>query len=143
MSSSSSFLPSSADVDAVSAAVLLVRDVAGQYRPAHAEEVLKQARWMLAQRLRRGATLSSPQVLKDFLSVELGTLEHEVFCVLFLDVQHRVITLKPMFRGAVTQTSAYLREVVKEVLRANAAAAQPSLGFDGAESRRRVTDPGR
>jgi DNA repair protein RadC len=94
----------------------------GQYRPARAEEVLSQARRVLSQRVRRGATMSSPQAVKDDLRVEVGALEHEVFSVLFLDAQHRIIALKQMFRGTVTQTSVYPREVVKEALGLNAAA---------------------
>ena len=101
---------------------LLVRDVDGQYRPAIPEEVLCHARRVLARRVRRGATMSSPQAVKDHLRLELGALEHEVFCVLFLDAQHRIIALRPMFRGTVTQTSVYPREVVKEALALNAAA---------------------
>ncbi|MEY4749850.1 MAG: hypothetical protein RIQ60_2064 [Pseudomonadota bacterium] len=107
---------------AVAADALLVRDVDGQYRPARAEEVLSQARRVLSQRVRRGATMSSPQAVKDHLRLEIGALEHEVFCVLFLDAQHRIIVLKQMFRGTVTQTSVYPREVVKEALAQNAAA---------------------
>ncbi|MBN8478010.1 MAG: DNA repair protein RadC [Burkholderiales bacterium] len=102
---------------------LLVRDVDGQYRPAHADEVLCHARRLLANRVRRGATMSSPEAVKDHLRLELGVLVHEVFCVLFLDAQHRIIALKQMFRGAVSQTSVYPREVVKEALSVNAAAA--------------------
>lgn len=60
--------------------------------------------------------------MKDYLRVEIGVLEREVFCVLFLDVQHRIIALKQMFRGSVTQTSVYPREVVKEALAVDAAA---------------------
>ena len=101
---------------------LLVRDVDGQYRPAHADEVLCHARRLLANRVRRGATMSSPEAVKDHLRLELGVLEHEVFCVLFLDAQHRIIALKQMFRGTVSQTSVYPREVVKEALSVNAAA---------------------
>jgi DNA repair protein RadC len=101
---------------------LLVREVDGQYRPARAEEVLSQARCVLSQRVRRSATMSSPQAAKDHLLLEIGVLEHKVFCVLFLDAQHRIIELKRMFRGTVTQTSVYPREVVKEPLPVNAAA---------------------
>ena len=104
------------------AAALLVRDVDGQYRPAHADEVLQQARRVLSQRVRRGATMSSPQVVKDYLRVQIGVLEHEVFTVIFLDAQHRLIGLKEMFRGTVTQTSVYPREVVKAALACNSAA---------------------
>jgi len=113
---------SSSSVAAVASAALLVREVDGQYRPARAEEVLQQARRVLSHRVRRGATMSSPQAVKDYLQVQIGVLEHEVFCVLFLDAQHRIIALKQMFRGTVTQTSVYPREVVKESLALNAAA---------------------
>jgi DNA repair protein RadC len=84
--------------------------------------VLQQARRVLSQRVRRGATMSSPQAVKDYLRVQIGGLEHEVFTVIFLDAQHRLIALKEMFRGTVAQTSVYPREVVKEVLGCNAAA---------------------
>ena len=114
---------STPSISSVGAAdTLLVRDVDGQYRPAHADEVLCHARRLLANRVRRGATMSSPEAVKDHLRLELGVLEHEVFCVLFLDAQHRIIALKQLFRGTVSQTSVYPREVVKEALSVNAAA---------------------
>ncbi|MCW5660082.1 MAG: DNA repair protein RadC [Burkholderiaceae bacterium] len=109
-------------VDAAASDVLLVRDVDGQYRPASADEVLQQARRVLSRRVRRGSTMSSPQAVKDYLRLQIGVLEHEVFMVIFLDAQHRLIALKEMFRGTVTQTSVYPREVVKEALAVNAAA---------------------
>lgn len=115
-------LPSLSSVDAIASAALLVRDVDGQYRPASAGEVLLQARRLLSQRVRRGATMSSPEAVKDYLRLQIGVLEHEVFCVVLLDAQHRLIALKEMFRGTVSQTSVYPREVVKESLALNAAA---------------------
>jgi DNA repair protein RadC len=66
--------------------------------------------------------LSSPQVVRDFLRVKLGALEHEVFAVLMLDVQNRLIEYLELFRGTVSQASVYPREVVKESLARNAAA---------------------
>ena len=110
-------------VEFVRADALLVRDAEGHYRAACAEEVLQGARLVLSHRVRRGATMSSPQTVKDYLRVHLGTLEHEVFCVLFLDAQHRIIEFRQMFRGTVSQTSVYPREVVKVALALNAAAA--------------------
>ena len=107
---------------AQSSNALLVRDVDGQYRVASADEVIAQSWGVLADRVRPGVTLSSPQAVKDYLRLEIGLLEHEVFCVVFLDAQHRVIELRQMFRGTVTQTSVYPREVVKEALQLNAAA---------------------
>ena len=126
-------MSSSSTSSVVAVDALLVRDVNGQYRPARAEEVFSQARRVLSQRVRRGATMSSPQAVKDYLRVEMGALEHEVFCVLFLDAQHRIIALKQMFRGTVTQTSVYPREVVKEALAMNSAvnAGQEPRLFDG------------
>jgi DNA repair protein RadC len=120
--------------------VLLVQEADGQYRPAQAEEVLSHAKRVLSQRVRRGASMSSPQAVKDYLRLEIGGLEHEVFCVLFLDAQHKVIVLKQMFRGTVTQTSVYPREVVKEALAANAAAV--ILAHSVARHRMRLMCPG-
>jgi len=111
---------SSSDVPEVS--VLMVRDVAGVYRPAHVGEVLEVAQQMLLEQIRGRQVLSSPQVLRDFLRVRLGGLEHEVFAVLMLDTQHRLIEYVELFRGTVSQTSVYPREVIKEALARNAAA---------------------
>jgi DNA repair protein RadC len=114
-------MSSSFDASAVRAA-LLVCDADGHYRPASEEEVVREARRVLSQRVRRGTTMSSPATVKDHLRMQLGMLEHEVFCVLFLDAQHRVIELRQMFRGTVSQTSVYPREIVKEALALNSAA---------------------
>lgn len=101
---------------------LLVRDVTGDYRPANADEVLQAAQRVLAGQMRDCEALTSPQVVRDFLRVKLGALEHEVFAVIHLDAQHRVIDYVEMFRGTVSQTSVYPREVVKEALAKNSAA---------------------
>ncbi len=101
---------------------LLVRDVTGDYRPANADEVLQAARRVLAGQMRGSEALTSPQVVRDFLRVKLGALEHEVFAVIHLDAQNRVIDYVEMFRGTVSQTSVYPREVVKEALARNSAA---------------------
>jgi DNA repair protein RadC len=106
----------------INSSVLLVRDVAGSYRPAQADEVLQAAQRLLWQQLRGREVLSSPQVVRDFLRVRLGGLEHEVFAVLMLDAQHALIDYVELFRGTVSQTSVYPREVVKESLARNAAA---------------------
>jgi len=101
---------------------LLVRDVAGEYRPANADEVLKAAQRLLGAQLRGREVLTSPQVVREFLRVKLGGLEHEVFAVLMLDAQNRLIEYVELFRGTVSQASVYPREVVKESLARNAAA---------------------
>ncbi|RZZ87778.1 RadC family protein [Pseudoxanthomonas winnipegensis] len=101
---------------------LLVRDVAGEYCSVAPAEVLQAALRVLAGQLRGTELLSSPQAVRDFLRIKLGTLEHEVFAVIHLDAQHRVIEYVEMFRGTVSQTSVYPREIVKEALARNSAA---------------------
>jgi DNA repair protein RadC len=114
--SSLSSLESSAAVS------LMVRDVAGSYRPADADEVLMAAQQLLARQVRGGAALSSPSAVRDFLRARLGALPHEVFAVLHLDAQHHVLDYVELFRGTVAQTSVYPREVVKDALARNSAA---------------------
>ncbi|MEO7337297.1 MAG: DNA repair protein RadC [Caldimonas sp.] len=104
------------------ASTLMVRDVAGAYRPAGVTEVLRAAQRMLSEQILGREVLTSPQGVRDFLRVRLGGLEHEVFAVLMLDAQHRLIEYVELFRGTVSQTSVYPREVVKEALSRNAAA---------------------
>lgn len=110
------------DLFSFDSSVLLVRDVAGDCRPADAGEVLQAAQRLLKQQLRGREVLSSPQAVRDFLRVKLGPLEHEVFAVLMLDAQNRLIEYVELFRGTVSQASVYPREVVKESLARNAAA---------------------
>jgi DNA repair protein RadC len=66
--------------------------------------------------------MDSPDDVKAFLRLKLAGLDHEVFGVMFLDAQHRVIVFEEMFRGTLTQTSVYPREIVKAALMHNAAA---------------------
>lgn len=83
---------------------------------------LELARRALRERLDRGNALSSPQAVRDFLRLKLQGLPHEVFVGVFLDAQNRVLAVEEMFRGTLTQTSVYPREVVKRALHYNAAA---------------------
>ena len=78
-------------------------------------------RW-LDEELRRDCTLNSPGSVRDHLRLIFVGQEYESFVVLFLDAQNRLIASKEMFRGTLTQTSVYPREIVKESLRCNAAA---------------------
>ncbi len=103
-------------------ALLLVRDVAGEYRLAEADEVLQAAQRVLAGRVRGSDVLSSPAMVKHFLRVRLGNLPHEIFAVVHLDSQNRVLDYVEMFRGTVSQTSVYPREVVKDALSRNSSA---------------------
>lgn len=101
---------------------LLVRESDGVYRHAEPAEVLRAAQRFLANQVRGTEIMSSPAVVKDFLRVRLAALPHEVFAVVHLDAQNRVIDYAEMFRGTVTQTSVYPREIVREAMQRNSAA---------------------
>ena len=76
----------------------------------------------MAEDLKGRDCLTSPGAVRDLLRHKLAGLPHEVFVCIQLDAQHRVIAIEELFRGTLTQTSVYPREVVKAALRANAAA---------------------
>jgi DNA repair protein RadC len=94
----------------------------GPAKRAEVGAVLELARRSLGQQLRQGPVFDSPERVKDYLRLAIGALGHEVFAVLFLDTQHRLIEYRELFRGTLTQTSVYPREVVKHALAAQAAA---------------------
>jgi len=87
------------------------------------ESIINHALEILESRMHKAeAYMNSPASVKDFLRLKLAELGHEVFIVLFLDAQHGVIQVEEMFRGTLTQTSVYPREVVKRALSLNCAA---------------------
>ncbi len=78
---------------------------------------------ILATRLRvPGVAMDSPATVKNFLALKLADLEHEVFSVVWLDSQNRVLEYQELFRGTLSQTSVYPREIVKAGLSLNAGA---------------------
>jgi DNA repair protein RadC len=94
----------------------------GPAKRAQFQAALELARRSIGERLSAGAALTSPGGVRDYLKLTLGGREHEVFVCIFLDAQHRVVKSEELFRGTLTQTSVYPREVVKAALAANAAA---------------------
>lgn len=86
------------------------------------DAVIARALSILQRRMSTAVIMNSPQIVKDYLQVQASKSPgYEVFGVLFLDAQHRMVEFVEMFRGTLTQTSVYPREVVKEALRLNAA----------------------
>lgn len=77
----------------------------------------------LNEDMRQRCALTAPGAVRDFLRIHFAGQEHESFVALFLDAQNRLIAAEELFRGTLTQTSVYPREVVKAALRANAGAA--------------------
>jgi DNA repair protein RadC len=94
----------------------------GPAKRAEIAAVLEIARRTLAQQLAERPVLSEPQAARQFLQLKLGHLGHEVFAVLFLDAQLRLIQLEEMFRGTLTATAVYPREVAKRALELGASA---------------------
>src|SRR5436190_129760 len=94
----------------------------GAAKSAQLGAAVELARRSLHEDLRSGAALTSPGGVRDYLRLTLAAREHEVFVCIWLDAQHRVLEVREMFRGTLTQTSVYPREIVKAALAANAAA---------------------
>lgn len=92
----------------------------GPAKYAQLQAVLEMARRALAEEMRVGDALSSPLAVRDYLRLKLSGLGHEVFLAVFLDAQNRVLEVEELFRGTLTQTSVYPREVVKRALFHNA-----------------------
>ena len=86
---------------------------------AAARELVKR---VLKEELKSRSVLSGPDAVRDYIRLLLIGKEYEVFAVLYLDAQNRVIEAEELFRGTLTQTSVYPREVVKRALHFNAAA---------------------
>ncbi len=97
-------------------------DGLGTAKAAQLAAVIELARRSLREELKAGSLLTTPGAVRDYLRLALAARDHEVFVVLFLDSQHRVLSNAELFRGTLTQTSVYPREVVKAALAANAAA---------------------
>ncbi|OWW22046.1 RadC family protein [Noviherbaspirillum denitrificans] len=94
----------------------------GTAKYAQLQAVMELARRSITEELKTGEALCSPQAVKQYLQLLLARRHYESFVVLFLDVKNRLIIAEELFRGTLTQTSVYPREVVKAALAHNAAA---------------------
>ena len=94
----------------------------GLAKYAQLQAVMELSRRALRETLSERPLFDAPQVVRDWLRLRLGHLPHETFCVMLLDARHCLIEAVDLFRGTLTQTSVYPREVVKLALAHNAAA---------------------
>jgi DNA repair protein RadC len=106
-----------ADLEAVCAVAGM-----GEAKYVMLQAVMEMARRALREAMERTDVLSSPEAVKGYLRLKLQNLSREVFVVIFVDAQNRVLALEELFAGTLTQTSVYPREVVKQALAHNAAA---------------------
>ncbi len=94
----------------------------GPAKRAELVAVLELSRRALAQQLKERTVFATPEAVKHYLQLQLSAKPHEVFAILFLDVQNRLLAMEELFRGTLTQTSVYPREVVLRALHHQAAA---------------------
>ena len=94
----------------------------GPAKYAQLQAVLEMARRALSEQMQQNDAFLMPGAVRDYLRLHLAGLAHEVFFALWLDAQNRLIAGEELFRGTLTQTSVYPREVVKKALWHNAAA---------------------
>lgn len=99
-----------------------VHGLGGPAKRSELLAVLELARRAVAEQLKEREVFGSPDAVKNFLQLHLARKPHEVFAALFLDAQNRLIALEELFRGTLTQTSVYPREVVLKALHHHAAA---------------------
>lgn len=94
----------------------------GPAKRAELQAVMEIARRAIAQPLATAPVFEAPARVKDYVALQLGGLEREVFAVMFLDGQHRLAAFEHLFQGTVNQTSVHPREVVRRAIELNAAA---------------------
>ncbi|MGM8062667.1 RadC family protein [Vogesella indigofera] len=82
--------------------------------------VKELARRVLAEEMQLGDALSSPQAVRQYLRLAIGVRDVEVFVALFLTAQNRVLAVEELFRGTLTETRVYPREIVRRALQHNA-----------------------
>ena len=99
-----------------------IKGLGGSAKRAELVAVLELSRRALAQQLRQRQIFDNPQMVGDYLQLHLASRPYEVFAVMFLDAQHRLIAMEEMFRGTLSQTSVYPREVVVRALHHHAQA---------------------
>jgi DNA repair protein RadC len=93
----------------------------GEAKFVQLQAILEMAKRALNEEIKQADALSNPSAVRDYLKITLARLPHEVFVAVFLTAQNRVIAVDELFRGTLTQTSVYPREIVKLALAHNAA----------------------
>ena len=98
------------------------KGLGGSARRAQLLAVLEMSRRVLLQKMRKRDVMNNPETVKQFLQLQMGAYPQEVFAVVFMDAQYRLLSFQEMFKGTLNQTSVYPREVVKLALEQGAAA---------------------
>ena len=117
----------------------------GPVKYAQLQAAAELARRVAHENLQRGQLLTNPDLTRDYLMRQLADRSYEVFAILLLDSQHRVIQFIELFRGTIDSASVYPREVVGLVLEKKAAAVivchnHPSGIAEPSQADRRITE---
>ena len=123
---------------------LYVRSQTKRYKLANADEIAAAARDLVDLRMQRGASFRDPATSQEYFRDKLSGYEREIFAVVFLDTRHRLIDYVELFSGTVDGAEVHAREVVKQAMRLNAAAAivghnHPSGNVEPSAADRAVT----
>lgn len=115
------------------------------YHSSADDRIIEQAKQILENRLAKGPIMSDPRTVKDYLTVTAPGQARELFRVLWLDNQHRLIKVETLAEGTINGASVYPREVVKAALAADAAACivthnHPSGALEASTNDKRLTD---
>jgi|SRR6185436_4726098 DNA repair protein RadC len=94
----------------------------GEAKTAQFAAAIELSRRAMREEMTSRNALTSPGAVRDYLRLSLAHRQHEVFVCIWLDAQHKVVGAEEAFRGTLTQTSVYPREIVKKALARNAAA---------------------
>jgi len=94
----------------------------GNAKYAQLHAAIEMSRRHLAEQISRSDVLDSSTKVKSFLMAHMRHLEHEEFSALLLDSQNRMIAFERLFSGTIDSAAVYPREVIKLVLKHNAAA---------------------
>ncbi|MEF8794027.1 RadC family protein [Thiohalorhabdus sp.] len=100
---------------------LFVKESHGHYRPAVTGEIVEAARQELADRIQAGQSIASALEAQDYVHLQIGHRDREVFAAMFLDARHRVLAFEELFYGTIDGSEVHAREIVKRALHHNAA----------------------
>jgi DNA repair protein RadC len=121
------------------------RSEAGVLEQATPQQIVEAALVIIGKEFHRETTLSSPRLVQDYMRLKIGRLEHEIFVILLLDAQHRLLTYQEVFRGTIDSCMVHVREVLKIALANNAAEVifahnHPSGIAEPSQNDRRITE---
>ncbi len=102
--------------------IVKIQDTKGVYHAVRQDDVIEKAVQCIKRQFQRGKQIPCAAISKDYAQLLLAGHDHEVFAVMFMDSQHRIIACEEMFHGTIDGASVYPREVVKAALKHNASA---------------------